>query len=736
MTALPPHHRWILTAEEPEPTGELPEPPRPDLEVGCHRRLRGPFTGGGSLLRRVVPELLARDPESVAARATEITVIAPDLAPLVPRTPRTLTQLADAKERTRFYPAPRALRIAHGVAELALDWARLLRPEGAVIAFYDVDEADPTDRELVAILLRRCDPARLTVVAESHGDRDDALTRALTTYTVRAARAPRPPSPRRAEADLAQLFIDSDGTSRDPAVRNAYAALPPAERARRHTARAEALRDLDDPTLRLGAIPYHLEHGDDPAGAGVAAFVEAVNSCFAAGLYEAVADLAARGRRLAADGGWSKAYRTFTHKAAACLCYLGRGHEAFAYLEEMRRATVDPDVHMGTAYLSAMLHTRFLPRQAHDEDLALAWVNTAIAFADSHPDPERRVLARAFMRNARALVELHRGDVDGSLALVEEAIALTDAGFGPDEQLLHRSVLLYNRAQVRAARKDHTASLRDYDDVIRRDPDYGDYYFERAAQYRALGRHDEALRDYATAIRLTPPFYEAHFNRADLLLELGDDEGALRDLDYALDLEPGHLDSLTHRAELLLERGDTAGARRDVEHGLAIEPRHAPLLAAQGALLEATGDPEAAYESYSAALVAEPAFVPAWANRAVLAYAGGRVEQAVADLDAALRIVDDATLRANRAVALQDLGEHRRALADLDVAVSALGADDPDVFYLRGVSRHALADARGALADWRAHLKAFGPGETSPRGAEIELRAGDLTLAQIREGVE
>ncbi|GGV29504.1 hypothetical protein GCM10010245_47890 [Streptomyces spectabilis] len=735
MTALPPHHRWIVTTEDPAPTGEPPELPRPDLEVGCHRRLRGPFTGGGFLLRRIVPELLTWDPELVAAHATEITVIAPDLAPLVPRTPRTLTNLAGAKERTRFYPAPRALRIAHGVAELALDWARLVRPAGAVIAFHDVDEADPTDRELVAILLRRCDPARLTVVARSGGDREDALTRALTTYTVRAARPQEPPSHHGADTDPAQLFIDADGTSSDPAVRQAYRALAPAERARRHTERAAALTALDDPTLRFGAIPYHLEHGTDPAGAGVAAFVEAVNGCFAAGLYEAVVDLAARGRRLAADGGWSKAYRTFTHKAAACLCYLGRGHDAFAYLEEMRRSTADPDVHMGTAYLTAMLYTCFLPREDHDEDLALAWVNTAIALADSHPEPERRVLARAFMRNARALVELHRGDLDVSLALVEEAIALTDADFAPDEQLLHRSVLLYNRAQVRAARGDHTASLRDYDDVIARDPDYGDYYFERAAQYRALGRHDEALRDYATAIRLTPPFYEAHFNRADLLIERGDDESALRDLDYALELEPDHVGSLTHRAELLLERGDTAGARRDVEHGLALDPRHAPLLAAQGALLEATGDADAAYESYSAALVTEPAFVPAWVNRAVLAYSSGRPEQAIADLDAALRIADDATLRANRALALQDLGEHRRALADLDVAVRALGSDDPDVFYLRGVSRHALSDTQGALADWSAHLRAFGPHETSPRGKEIELRAGDLTLAEIREGV-
>ncbi|MFD9903299.1 tetratricopeptide repeat protein [Streptomyces sp. NPDC059063] len=735
MTTTPPHHRWVLTTDGPAAPHDLPERPRPHLEVSCHRRLRGPFTGGGLLLRRLVPELLVKHPDAVAARATEITAIAPDLTPLVPRTPQTLTNLAGPKERTRFYPAPRAVRIAHGIAELALDWARLTHPGGAVIAFQDVDDADPTDRELVAIMLRRCDPAVLTVVTQSTGAADDALSAALTTYTTRAVNPPPRPPHRPEGTDLAQLYIDSDGTSGDPALLHAYQRLPARERALRHTARARHLAALDDPTLRYGAVPYHLEHGTDPAGAGVDALTEAVNGCFSAGFYEAVADLAERGRRLCADSGWSKAYRDFTHKTAACLCYLGRGHDAFAYLEEMRRSSTEPDVHMGTAYLAAMLYTRFLPRDDHDEDLALAWVNTAISIADSHPDPQRRVLARAFMRNARALVELHRGHVDRSLALVEEAIAITDADFGPDEQLLHRSVLLYNRAQVHGARKDHTASLRDYDDVIGQDPDYGDYYFERAAQHRALGRHEEALKDYAASIRLTPPFFEAHFNRADLLRDLGDDDGALKDLDYALDVEPGHLDSLLQRADLLLKRGDRAGARRDIEHGLAIDPHSPHFLAAQGELLEATGDTDAAYESYSAALKVEPEFVTAWVNRAVLAYATGHPGQAVDDLDRAIVLQDEAALRANRAVALQDLGDHRRALDDLDVAVPALAADDPDLLYLRGVSRHALSDTDGAMADWRAHLAAFGPDGTSPRAKEIALRAGDLSVVQTREGV-
>ncbi|MDJ0347533.1 tetratricopeptide repeat protein [Streptomyces sp. H10-C2] len=737
MTSSLPRHCWIDATADASGDGGLPLPPEAFLDVWCHRRLRGPYTGGGSLLRLIVPELMEANSEVVAARATEVVALAPELTPIVPQPPQTLTNLADSKERTRFYPATRAIRLSHGVAELLMDWARIKHPGGVVIAFHDLDEADPTDRDLVAILLRRCNPALLSVIVENPGIADDALGQDLTARALRVGNRPRPEPRFPPDADLAQLFIDSDGTSREPALLRAYSDLPPQERARRHTARAEKLAALGEPTLLTGAIPYHLEHGSDPSGAGVEAIAQAVNGCFALGFYEAVVELSLRGRQIVPSAERPKAYWNFTHKIGACLSYLGRGDEAIGYLEEMRQGSTEPDIHMGTSYLMAMLHTRFLPEDAHDENVALAWVNTAIAIADIHPDPRRRILVRAFMRNARALVELHRGNLDGSLALVNEAMAITDADFGPDEQLLHRSVLLYNRAQVQGGRKDHAASLLDYDEVIRRDPDYGDYYFERAAQHRAAGQYAQALDDYAAAIRLSPPFHEAHFNRADLLRELGDDEAALRDLDYALDIEPDHVDSIVNRADLLLACGEMERARADIERGLALDPRNVNLLAAQGSLLADSGDTEGAYAKYTAALAEDPAFVAAWANRAVLAYSTDRPAQAVADLDEAIRLTDDPALRANRAIALQELGHHDRAIEDLDTAIAAIGDQNPELLYRRGVSRQSTNDTAGALDDWRAHLAAYGPGETSPYLKEIELQAGDLIAnrGQTQEGV-
>ena len=159
-------HFWTVPAEPASPQlPGLPTPPMPTIEVRCHRRLRGPYTAAGAVLRHAVPELVAIDRELVAARAAAIVTMAPELTALIPVAPQTLTNLASHEERTRFYPAVRTLRLSHGAAELLMDWARLAHPGGVVLSFLDLDDADPCDREFVSVLLRRCDPSLLTVIA-------------------------------------------------------------------------------------------------------------------------------------------------------------------------------------------------------------------------------------------------------------------------------------------------------------------------------------------------------------------------------------------------------------------------------------------------------------------------------------------------------------------------------------------------------------------------------------------
>lgn len=172
-------------------------------------------------------------------------------------------------------------RLFYVVAETRLDSLLSVPRRQRYLPFLAGMLADVLDRSRTGQrALRRCDPRLVTVMAEVKDGWSGRFGEALASYTSRVTWQPRGHPPVPADADPAQLFIDSDGTSKDPVLHQAYLDLPAEERARRHTARAETLAALGDPTLRIGAIPYHLEHGTDPAGAGVEAMLAAGDDCF------------------------------------------------------------------------------------------------------------------------------------------------------------------------------------------------------------------------------------------------------------------------------------------------------------------------------------------------------------------------------------------------------------------------------------------------------------------------
>ena len=93
--------------------------------VDAHRRLRGPYTAAGSILRALVPAMLERRPDLVARHDFEILTAAPDLGALVENRRATLTSTSSGDERTRFYPDAHTRRVAHGIAPLLLPARRL-----------------------------------------------------------------------------------------------------------------------------------------------------------------------------------------------------------------------------------------------------------------------------------------------------------------------------------------------------------------------------------------------------------------------------------------------------------------------------------------------------------------------------------------------------------------------------------------------------------------------------------
>jgi tetratricopeptide (TPR) repeat protein len=675
--------------------------------VSAHRRLRGPYTAAGTIVRGLAADALTVAPELVRAHEIELLSVAPELRDVLPATKETLTSLAVPEERTRFYSRLRTLRLAHGLTEFLRDYV-LAVGAPATLMIDQADEADQTDAELIAVLLRRLRPESLTLVigtASEPPEQTGQLSTALARHAVRAAdREQQPdgtsPAVSTTAAELAVAYVASDCTDDEPELAAGYAALPEPERAALHDARAAELssESAAELSVSLGAVPYHREHGGDPAGAGADALRKALEYCIDMGFYEATVDLGKRGRAVIDWVAQRDHWWAFTTKMTTSLAALSRPVEAEELYDQARAFSDVPSVHMQAAYATAMLYTRHHDADRHDDNRALAWINEAIAIATLLPDKETRAMQTVFHHNGLALIKTRLGQHEEALRLVSGGLQRLDADLGPDQHRLHRSVLRYNRAQLYVAMGRLDDALTDYTAVIAADPNYAEYHFDRAGLLRKLGRDDEALTEYETAMRLTPPFPELYYNRADLLAELGDIDGALADFSYVIELDPEQTDAYLNRADLLAGRGELTAARRDVATGLSLAPADPHLLCLLGQLDLAEGDLVAARTALDAAVAAGPGVAQTWAARAAVAFESGDLVAAVADLTTAIELSADPATLFNRGAIQQT--RHQWAVAEEDFSRALRYApDDADTWLRRAQCRHRLGDTSGAAAD-------------------------------------
>jgi tetratricopeptide (TPR) repeat protein len=610
----------------------------PDTPVlSCHRHEEGPYTGTAALLRRIVPDAQARWPEVVTRHREELLVAVPELERLIGPPRPTLISRTPAEERTRYFDAALIRAMSQGIVSFLITHARRLGAEGPlIVAFDDVHEADPTQQELVGLLVRRADPERLRVLVAGATpppvEPGSAAVRMTTLWDS---------SPNDTfgldTAALAARFVAADGASDEPDERTAYDALDAAARAALHDRRADRLEADATWGLRLGALPYHRERGSDPAGAGRQALRVALERAVAVGFSAATLDFGARGRALCDPDEHESDYCHFSAKAAVALVSLDRAAEAEAIYIELRRRYTAPKVHMTTSYGLSMLHTRFLAERDHD--LALAHQNNAIALAGlGETDPAQRVYEQVFHRNALALIEMHRGRLDRAMDLIEAGMAQLDRELPADRYLVHRSQLVHNRARLLVALGRLDEAHAAYTRLIEWDPAYVEYHADRAAIARRRGDLAAAAADYGNAMAVAPPMYELHYNRADVHTDAGDLAGAEADLRICLELEPDVVDARCNLAQLLVDDGRAAEAEALVTAGLRRGGEDPSLLAARAAARRVAGDDAGALDDADRALRLDADCVPARLLRAGLHHDAGRLAEAAEDLAAAIAL--------------------------------------------------------------------------------------------------
>ena len=545
--------------------------------ANCHQGLRGPYTGVDTVMWAVLPDIYAKWPELVDYHRLEIIEAIPELSALIGPGPVTLAKDAPFAERTRWYGDIMIRCFSQGIITMLREYAQRLRETGAVppaLVFDNMQSAEHTAQDFVALFVRRVDADLWHVLVGSNGDVGPQLAAALAQHADLVEAAPSPETGQRPAAELAAEYIMSDGTSDDPAAYGAYLGLDPGERAAMHDRRADELEPDASWGVKIAALPFHRERGTDPHGKGVETVRAATEYLTVMGFQLAGIAMAKRGRALTDPEAEPETYRMLTSMLISHVLGFGRVDEALALCSEVRQRFPQPLAHMTTSYFVSMAYTRVV----RDHTKALDYQNNAVVIAKLLPDERQRLVYTGFQENALALVEMHRGNLSRALELVDTAMRRLEGRLGPDEWVVHRSQLLYNRARLHAALGHDEDAYEEFTTLSQADPYYTDYFTERAKISRKHGDLHAAIADYDLAAELGPPFPELYHNRGSAYAELGMVEEALADFAYVLDMEPEEVETLLSRAELLFGAGDLDGATADVERTLSMRDKDPRLL--------------------------------------------------------------------------------------------------------------------------------------------------------------
>jgi tetratricopeptide (TPR) repeat protein len=424
------------------------------------------------------------------------------------------------------------LRIAHGVTDFLLA-AYARTPGENQVTFLNVAEADPTDREFIAVLQRRADPAVLTVDVAEQPDADppgDCRTAAKAYLAINGAHAD--------DDDVSTLLRGSDLCMRmayyDAALEwasHGRAMLDPATRADDY---GKLTRNMLFALLLLGRI------------------TEAEAICTDAQLREPDPALLAHVTYVLAILN-VRLYDPARHDYDAARSWIERSLDFTDRLPPSETRAVNRAFLMNTMALVEMRKGN----HAAAFDLLAAGLRTMEEHAPGKYSIECGLLLHNRARLHSATKQPDRA-IDDLTRLLQFEPGNSEAYF--DRGLLH----------LRAGRP--AEALVDYDRAIQWSPPYWEPHFNRAQTLVALGRAEEALADYDRVSVLQPDHLETLLNRGHLHFERHDLDLAARDATHALRLDPGNARALCLRGLLALQRQDTDAAYEDFSASIAADP--------------------------------------------------------------------------------------------------------------------------------------------------------------------
>jgi tetratricopeptide (TPR) repeat protein len=200
----------------------------------------------------------------------------------------------------------------------------------------------------------------------------------------------------------------------------------------------------------------------------------------------------------------------------------------------------------------------------------------------------------------------------------------------------------YNRATAYASKGDYDRAIADFDRAIELDPANGSAYNSRGIAHRHRGEYDQAILDHTRAIELDRTDEKAFNNRGLAYSRKGDANRAIADYTKAIELNPRYAAPYNNRAWAYYKSGKAAQGLPDVERSIELRPDHAQDLDTRGHIFEAMGQRSKALADYNAALRVQPDLVSSLWARGQIYEVQGLPSLAIADYKRLIELKEDA----------------------------------------------------------------------------------------------
>jgi len=243
------------------------------------------------------------------------------------------------------------------------------------------------------------------------------------------------------------------------------------------------------------------------------------------------------------------------------------------------------------------------------------------------------------------------------------------------------SATSYNRNKV------WVSSLVLYSDMIEKNPNYDEGYYNRATIYSSMKQYPEAINDYSMAIKLKPNYYDAFNNRGVANFNLKKYEEALKDYDMAIKIKPDFIDAYKNRGVIYCDLKEYNKAIEDYDIAIKLNPNYAEGYENRGTINAMLKNYKGALKDYNVLIELKPNRASAYYNRGNVYRDLKQFDKAISDYGKAIDLNSKyISAYLNRGITEYDSHIYKNAINDLEMAIQ-LGPENES--RLRGIINDA-----------------------------------------------